>query len=68
MRRRATGLQLKDVYCAQDERVSVDSAVLTAAALAVYYVGSCYWHNVVTELRRGVGFRRVEARKLGERR
>jgi len=60
-------LQLKDVYWARQGRVSVDIAVLTAAALAVYYFGQCYWHTVAVELRRGFGGRRTEARKLGER-
>jgi hypothetical protein len=60
-------LQLKDVYWAAQGRVSVDIAVLTAAALAVYYFGQRYWHSVAAELRRGFGFRRGQARKRDER-
>jgi hypothetical protein len=59
-------LQLKDVYWAHQGRVSVDIAVLTAAALAVYYFGQRYWHGVFTELRRGLGVLRAAGRTGGE--
>jgi hypothetical protein len=48
-------LQLKDVYWAQQGRISVDLGVIVAAALLLYYLGQCYWHDVAAELRRGVG-------------
>jgi hypothetical protein len=48
-------LQLKDVYWAADGRASVDVALLIAALLLLYYLGQCYWHDVVREVRRGVG-------------
>jgi hypothetical protein len=54
-------LQLKDVYWAQQGRISVDIGVIVAAGLVLYYIGQCYWHDVAAELRRGVGHvRRVE--------
>jgi hypothetical protein len=48
-------LQLKDVYWAQQGRLSVDIGVVVAAGLLLYYLGQCYWHDVLNELRRGVG-------------
>ncbi len=48
-------LQLKDVYWATQGRSSVDIALLVAAALLLYYLGQCFWHDVVSELRRGLG-------------
>lgn len=48
-------LQLKDVYWAQQGRISVDIGVLVAAALLLYFLGQCYWHDVVSEIRRGFG-------------
>ena len=48
-------LELKDVYWAQDGRKSVDVAFLVAALLLVYYIAQCFWHDLVAELRRGVG-------------
>jgi hypothetical protein len=54
-------LQLKDVYWAQQGRISVDIGVVVAAGLLLYYLGQCYWHDVVAELKRGVGrVRQVE--------
>jgi hypothetical protein len=56
-------LQLKDVYWAQQGRISVDIGILVAAALLLYYLGQCYWHDVVSECRRGLGYvRRIEER------
>ncbi len=49
-------LQLKDVYWAQQGRISVDIGVVVAAGLLLYYLGQCYWHDVVAELRRGFGY------------
>ena len=46
-------LQLKDVYWAQQGRISVDIGVVVAAGLLLYYLGQCYWHDVVAELKRG---------------
>ncbi len=55
-------LQLKDVYWADAGRASVDIAVLFAALLLLYYLGQCFWHDIGTELRRGLGYiHRVEA-------
>jgi hypothetical protein len=48
-------LQLKDVYWAQQGRISVDIGVLVAAALLLYFLGQCFFHDVVSELRRGFG-------------
>jgi hypothetical protein len=48
-------LQLKDVYWAQQGRISVDIGVVVAAGLLLYYLGQCYWHDVVSELKRGFG-------------
>ena len=45
-------LQLKDVYWAQQGRISVDIGILVAAALLLYYLGQCFWHDVAAELRR----------------
>jgi hypothetical protein len=48
-------LNLKDVYWAEGGRTSVDIAVFAAALLLLYYLGQCFWHDVVGELRRGFG-------------
>jgi hypothetical protein len=48
-------LQLKDVYWAQDGRTSIDVAILIAALLLLYYVGQCYWHDALREIRKGWG-------------
>jgi hypothetical protein len=48
-------LQLKDVYWADQGRVSIDIALLVAAVLLLYYLGQCFWHDIVAELRRGFG-------------
>ena len=54
-------LQLKDVYWAQQGRISVDIGIVVAAGLLLYYLGQCYWHDVVGELRRAAGrVRRVQ--------
>ena len=60
-------LQLKDVYWAAQGRVSVDIAILVAAALLLYYLGQCYWHDVAGELRRGFGRIRGTEQQVGER-
>jgi hypothetical protein len=49
-------LQLKDVYWAQQGRISVDIGVVVAGALVLYYLGQCYWHHVAVELKRGFGY------------
>jgi len=48
-------LQLKDVYWAAQGRISVDIAILVAGVLLLYFLGQCFWHDVVAELRRGLG-------------
>jgi hypothetical protein len=48
-------LNLRDVYWAEGGRTSVDIAVLAAAVLLLYYLGQCYWRDLVVELRRGFG-------------
>lgn len=49
-------LQLKDVYWAQQGRISVDIGVVVAAGLLLYYLGQCYWHDTIAEVRRGFGY------------
>jgi hypothetical protein len=49
-------LQLKDVYWAQQGRISVDIGVVVAAVLLLYYLGQCYWHGVAVEFKRGLGY------------
>jgi hypothetical protein len=49
-------LQLKDVYWAEQGRISVDIGVIVAAGLLLYYLGQCYWHDVIAELRKGFGY------------
>jgi hypothetical protein len=49
-------LQLKDVYWAAAGRTSVDIAILVAAVLLLYYLGQCFWIDLVREFRKGFGF------------
>jgi hypothetical protein len=49
-------LQLKDVYWAAAGRTSVDIAILVAALLLLYYLGQCFWIDIVREIRKGFGF------------
>jgi len=60
-------LQLKDVYWAQQGRISVDIGILVAAALLLYYLGQCFWHDVAAEIRRGLGRVRHSDERVGER-
>jgi len=48
-------LQLRDVYWTSKGGVSIAIAILVFAMLLVYYLGQCFWHDAVRELRRGVG-------------
>ena|SRR5438132_3858706 len=48
-------LQLKDVYWAQQGRVSVDVGILATGLLALYYFGQRFWHALARELGRGFG-------------
>ena len=49
-------LQLKDVYWAAAGRTSVDIGILVAAVLLLYYLGQCFWIDLVREFRKGFGF------------
>jgi hypothetical protein len=49
-------LQLKDVYWAAAGRTSIDIAILVAALLLLYYLGQCFWIDIVREIRKGFGF------------
>ena len=60
-------LQLKDVYWAQQGRISVDIGIIVAAALLLYYLGQCFWHEVAAEIRRGLGRVRHSDERFGER-
>ncbi|MBV8301718.1 MAG: hypothetical protein JOY68_07330 [Candidatus Dormibacteraeota bacterium] len=59
-------LQLQDVYWTSKGMVSVAIAILVGALLLAYYLGQCFWHDVVAELRRGFGYvRRAETSIAG---
>jgi hypothetical protein len=49
-------LQLKDVYWAEQGRISIDIGVIVAAALLLYFLGQCYLNDVIGEVRRGLGY------------
>lgn len=49
-------LQLQDVYWTSGGMLSIAIAVLVGALLLVYYLGQCFWHDAVAELRRGFGY------------
>lgn len=59
-------LQLKDVYWADAGRTSVDVAILIAALLLLYYLGQCFWHDLVRELRKGFGYVRAAEHHITE--
>jgi hypothetical protein len=59
-------LQLKDVYWAQQGRISVDIGIVVAAALLIYYLGQCFWHDVISECRRGFGYVRTLEERVAE--
>jgi hypothetical protein len=59
-------LQLKDVYWAQQGRISVDIGIVVAAALLIYYLGQCFWLDVIGECRRGFGYVRTLEERVAE--
>jgi hypothetical protein len=60
-------LQLRDVYWMGPGLVSVAIAILAGSLLLIYYLGQCYWHDVITELGRGWRVVRAEEEKLAGR-
>ena len=64
----ALWLNLRDVYWAQEGRISVDLAIVFGGFLGLYYAADRFWKQVVKEVRAGIAFINSEEGRLARRR